>query len=566
VQRAFIIRPFGKKKDRADREIDFDRVHDDLIKPALEAVGLAGDTTGEIVEAGNIREDVFGLILEADLVVCDITIHNPNVFYELGIRHAVRKSRSVLIRGKPVADEVPFDNLTERFLAYDVNDPGAALERLTDTLIATLASPKGDSPFFKVFPTLQEVDPASVQVLPKDFREEVARARAAKDAARLRLLSQDVENLRFQWPALRVIGKAQWEAEDYEGSRQTYQKLILNDADDLDANFSLANLYERQYQREKRLDKRSELLQASDDAIKTILANNRASHEQRIQALNLIGRNATMKWRQAFEGLTNDDQWRKAAVNRKLIEACNSYLEAYLNNLNHYQSGLAALEMCAIAKSLADQEIWEDAFDDEKEAKDKKEELLQAFDQLKHPVELAVKAAQKLLPKGTDDRIWAEIANAKRLFLTDAKETRVVRAYEDAVPKTQARFVGAAKAELELLATLGIRDKLAENIIKELGIPIDAPPPAVVILAGHRVDEPGRSQIRFPESAILDVRNKLREKLDKLSKSAGGIRVLSSAAPGTDIICHELCRELGVKSTVCLPTPVDNYSKTLPSG
>jgi hypothetical protein len=49
--------------------------------------------------------------------------------------------------------------------------------------------------------------------------------------------------------------------------------------------------------------------------------------------------------------------------------------------------------MCAIAKSLADEETWEDAFDDENEAKDKKEELLRAFEQLKDPVELAVKAA-----------------------------------------------------------------------------------------------------------------------------------------------------------------------------
>ena len=63
-------------------------VHQELIKPALEANDLAGDTTGEIVEAGNIREDMFQLILEADLVVCDITVHNANVFYELGIRHA----------------------------------------------------------------------------------------------------------------------------------------------------------------------------------------------------------------------------------------------------------------------------------------------------------------------------------------------------------------------------------------------------------------------------------------------------------------------------------------------
>src|SRR4029077_8645043 len=85
MQRAFVIRAFGKKKDRAGREIDFDQIQAVLIDPALKAVGLGGSTTGEIIEAVNIRESIFGLILEADIVVCDMTIHNANVFYELGI-------------------------------------------------------------------------------------------------------------------------------------------------------------------------------------------------------------------------------------------------------------------------------------------------------------------------------------------------------------------------------------------------------------------------------------------------------------------------------------------------
>jgi hypothetical protein len=92
MQRAFIIRPFGKKKDRAGREIDFDRVQSELTDEALKAVGLGGGTTGEIVEAGNIREDMFAMILEADVVICDMTIHNANVFYELGIRHVSKEA------------------------------------------------------------------------------------------------------------------------------------------------------------------------------------------------------------------------------------------------------------------------------------------------------------------------------------------------------------------------------------------------------------------------------------------------------------------------------------------
>jgi hypothetical protein len=562
MQRAFVIRPFGKKKDRAGREIDFEQISTVLIEPALRAAGIGGGTTGEIIEAGNIREDMFGLILEADVVVCDMTIHNANVFYELGIRHALRKNRSVLIRGAPTADDVPFDNLTDRYLAYDVDKPGMALQQLTKTLTATLASERTDSPIFMLLPMLRELDPASVQILPQDLAEEVGRAKAAKAAGWLRLLSQEVETRRFQWLALRLIGRAQWDVDDAEGARRTYQKLIDHDPDDLDANDALANLYERQYRREKR----EVLLAASDQAISRVLASNRATEEKRTEALSLMGRNAKTRWRQAFESLADVAERRKAAVNRQLIEAYNGYMRAYSSNLNHFWSGLAALQMSAIAKSLSAEETWEDAFDDERNARDTKDELSLAFDQLKGAVKLAMQAAQKKWPAGSTDRIWADISSADLLFLTEDREARVQRAYKDAVPPTP-WFVGAAKGQLELFAGLGIKAVLAEAIIADLDSGVRAStvgaPPSIVIVAGHRIDEPGRRETRFPESAVPAVREALREKLTRLNQNDGGVRVLASAAPGTDIICHELCRELGVESTICLPMPVDSYSTVI---
>ena len=116
MTRVFVIRPFEMKKDSSGKVLDFERAHNELIDPALKATHLSGATTGEIVEAGNIREDMFSLILEADLVICDITIHNANVFYELGIRHALRKKRTILIKGGTTADGTPFDLLTDRYL------------------------------------------------------------------------------------------------------------------------------------------------------------------------------------------------------------------------------------------------------------------------------------------------------------------------------------------------------------------------------------------------------------------------------------------------------------------
>jgi hypothetical protein len=234
MQQAFIIRAFKTKKDSAGKEVDFERIHRELIAPAIEAADLGGGTTGKIIDAGNIREDMFGLILEADLVVCDITVHNANVFYELGIRHALRKKGTVLIKGAPVADATPFDILTDRYLEYSVDEPGKKLDELVGVIRATLTSPREtDSPIFKMLPTLPELDPAAVQVVPTDFTEEVARAKAAKAAGWLRLLASEVTGQRFQWPALRAIGKAQWQLADYVGARRTWLRVREAVPDDL---------------------------------------------------------------------------------------------------------------------------------------------------------------------------------------------------------------------------------------------------------------------------------------------------------------------------------------------
>jgi hypothetical protein len=39
------------------------------------------------------------------------------------------------------------------------------------------------------------------------------------------------------------------------------------------------------------------------------------------------------------------------------------------------------------------------------------------------------------------------------------------------------------------------------------------------------------------------------------------VHVLSSAAPGSDILCHEICRELGIDSTICLPMPKESFGR-----
>src|SRR3954452_9885628 len=129
--RAFIIRPFGVKND-----MDFDAVEKTLIGPALDRLGVTGRTTGEIVDQGNIRTDMFQMLLTADLVVADVSIHNANVFYELGVRHSLRERHTFMISCK--ADRLPFDLQTDRYFTYKKEAPAESLDNLVGALRVTI--------------------------------------------------------------------------------------------------------------------------------------------------------------------------------------------------------------------------------------------------------------------------------------------------------------------------------------------------------------------------------------------------------------------------------------------
>jgi hypothetical protein len=269
MARAFVIRPFDKKKDSAGKEFDFEAIHATVIGPALKDAGLAGSTTGEIIDAGNIREDMFSLILEADLVVCDITILNANVFYELGIRHALRRRRTLIIKHVGSTDSPPFDLLTDRYLAYDLTDPEAKA-KLTQAIAATMQSDRStDSPIFSMLPDLPEADPSVTQLVPLDFRQEVNRARAVKSRGWLRLLAQDIRGRRFERPGLQLVARGQWDLKDYAGARQSLEEITAVVPDNVEANLALANVYERLYREKKEPD--PALLARSDEAIDRVL-------------------------------------------------------------------------------------------------------------------------------------------------------------------------------------------------------------------------------------------------------------------------------------------------------
>src|SRR5215472_4535601 len=176
MARAFIIRPFGTKDD-----INFDDVQKSLIAPALAACDIQGGTTEPFLQAGNIRTDMFQQLMVADIVIADVSIHNANVFYELGIRHALQPKRTFLLRAKSKKgpgqrtpqDEVPFDLRTDRYLEYDSDFPAQKLEVMIEALRQTLASEKADSPVFQMLPDLEAQDRSRFLPVPQGFHDDV---------------------------------------------------------------------------------------------------------------------------------------------------------------------------------------------------------------------------------------------------------------------------------------------------------------------------------------------------------------------------------------------------------
>ena len=114
---------------------------------------------------------MFQELLVADLVVADLTLDNPNVWYELGVRHALRARGVVLVQG-PRATQ-PFDIYTDRKLRYSLKDGApdparlpAERRQLVDMVTATATAWHGRtvSPVYHLIPNLQEPDWKSLRI------------------------------------------------------------------------------------------------------------------------------------------------------------------------------------------------------------------------------------------------------------------------------------------------------------------------------------------------------------------------------------------------------------------
>jgi len=120
----FVLMPFGRKANPfpGPCQINFDNVYEKVIVPAVKRAGLEPLRADQEISGGLIHLAMFERLLLCKYAVADLTTANPNVYYELGIRHAVRPWSTVLLCEK--RSRLPFDVGDLRAYMYSIDDNG----------------------------------------------------------------------------------------------------------------------------------------------------------------------------------------------------------------------------------------------------------------------------------------------------------------------------------------------------------------------------------------------------------------------------------------------------------
>jgi Tetratricopeptide Repeats-Sensor len=549
--RAFIVRPFGEKPDRKGLLVNFDAVERDLIDPVLTRLSFEGRTTLDIAKAGNIREDMFRLLVTADLVIADISIHNANVFYELGIRHALRDKHTFMLRCR--ADDPVFDLQGERYLVYERDNPGAAVEALFAALRETKDATTKDSPVFMLLPELKVQPRSAFLTVPQDFSEDVQRAEAESMPGDLELFSEEVGGFEWESEGLRVIGRAQFALKAYEGARITWESLRKLEGDDLEANTLLGTIYQRLGD-----------LARSDLAVRRALSGKDLRPFERAELQSLIGRNAKAAWLSQWGAPELDDERRRsiALLSPSLADSSKAYEDGFGEDLNHSYSGLNALAMLTIeielAKAMPD--AWSGQFPDPDEA----ERALRAREKraarLAAAVDLSLQAALRRLQRTGGKDIWTAVSEADLRLLTSANPALVAAGYRKALSGAEGFARDAAHDQLLIYQRLGLLTERVAEALKVFDPPAESKkniaPGRTLLFTGHRIDAADRKNPRFPADKEDVARAAIRDAVAAELAHPGGIEIgLAGGASGGDILFHEVCAELGVPTQLMLGLP-----------
>ncbi|OOG77238.1 tetratricopeptide repeat-containing protein [Algoriphagus sp. A40] len=187
-KRCFVVMGFGIKTDYINgRKLDLNKSYRLLIKPVVEAKGIECVRADEITHSGSIDVQMYRELLQADLVIADLSTLNANALYELGVRHALRPFTTIVISENKLM--YPFD--LNHVVIHSYQHLGDAIDyeeverfraALGDVIQSVLEKNQADSPVYTYLnslipPKLQEqIEKAVVESEKKETTPEIGKA------------------------------------------------------------------------------------------------------------------------------------------------------------------------------------------------------------------------------------------------------------------------------------------------------------------------------------------------------------------------------------------------------
>lgn len=117
MKRCFVVSPIGEMGSDVRRNAD--QLYQHIIKPVCEKCGFNAQRVDEFNTSGSITQEILDALNDFELVIADMSGHNPNVFFEIGYR---TRSQKPIIHLKRKDEVIPFDVSAIRTFDYDLTD------------------------------------------------------------------------------------------------------------------------------------------------------------------------------------------------------------------------------------------------------------------------------------------------------------------------------------------------------------------------------------------------------------------------------------------------------------
>ena len=523
----FVAMPFGLKQG-----IDFNRVFREYIEPALTEAHFEVFRADEEMRAGNIRTDMFQQLLIADLVVVDLSIDNPNVWYELGVRHALR-SRGV-IQIVTQREQMPFDVYTDRIIRYHTKDGVPDPEflqqdkvKLAQFATETMASWHGRkvSPVYHLLSYLKEPDWKSLRIgEAQEFWEHYERweerieiARDKRRPGDIMLLADEAPTQALHLDAHRAAGKALMKMGQFSFALNQYKDAFSIDPTDLDSQQQTAILLGRMNRSDEARVKIDNLVEKFPNNAECWSLKGRISKEAWVETWRKPGHSTA-----EMRAIATDEGDR-------LEESIEAYKTGFTKDPSNFYTGINAVGLSYLHEHLTGSDAA---------TKDRK------------AMEGGVRWVVRCARERDSSSYWAR-ATLADLAVLSAPKKEVERAYKDAVAINSNWFaLDSTWQQLTVLRDLEFRPEevgaalaILEREINRLKPPWQ--PRMTILFSGHMIDKPDRPKPRFPDGKSALASGAILNKLNDLGATEQDLAV-TSAACGGDLLFAELCLDRGM--------------------